>query len=193
MKQKVMIDLDETIVMDGYLKAVNDYKHTNYVASDIDTYYVEDILGDEKEKFLDYFYEHINIYSGIETLEGALDTIRDLCKVYDVYICAAFVDPRRVLESKVMAMYKYEWIVKNMPFIEPKKIILGGSKDIIMCDIKIDDKVANLKSGYGKVKLLLDHKHNQKYSFEDLNSLGIRRVYNWEQIRSILLEGEGNL
>ena len=51
--QKIMIDLDETIVMDGYLKAVNDYKHTNYNAEDIDTYYVEDILGEEKEKFLD--------------------------------------------------------------------------------------------------------------------------------------------
>ena len=86
-------------------------------------------------------------------------------------------------------MYKYEWIIKNMPFIDPRKIILTGSKDVVMCDIKIDDKVSNLKKGYGKVKLLLDHKHNQKYDFEDLESLGIRRVYNWDQIRSILLEG----
>ena len=187
--QKIMIDLDETIVMDGYLKAVNDYKKTNYKAEDIDTYYVEDILGEEKEAFLDHFYKNVNIYDGIQELPGAIKTIKDLCKYYDVYICAAFVDPRRVLESKVSAMYKYEWIIKNMPFIDPKKIILTGSKDVVMCDIKIDDKVANLKNGYGKVKLLLDHKHNQKYDFEDLESLGIRRVYNWEQIRSILLEG----
>ena len=186
--QKIMIDLDETIVMDGYLKAVNDYKKTNYKAEDIDTYYVEDILGEEKEAFLDHFYKNVNIYDGIQELPGAIKTIKDLCKYYDVYICAAF-DPRRVLESKVSAMYKYEWIIKNMPFIDPKKIILTGSKDVVMCDIKIDDKVANLKNGYGKVKLLLDHKHNQKYDFEDLESLGIRRVYNWEQIRSILLEG----
>ncbi len=187
--QKIMIDLDETIVMDGYLKAVNDYKNTNYKAEDIDTYYVEDILGEEKEAFLDHFYKNVNIYDDIKELPNAISTIKDLCKYYDVYICAAFVDPRRVLESKVSAMYKYEWIVKNMPFIDPKKIILTGSKDVVMCDIKIDDKVSNLKKGYGKVKLLLDHKHNQKYDFEDLESLGIRRVYNWDQIRSILLEG----
>ena len=187
--QKIMIDLDETIVMDGYLKAVNDYKKTNYQAEDIDTYYVEDILGEEKEAFLDHFYKNVNIYDDIKEIPNAIRTIKDLCQYYDVYICAAFVDPRRVLESKVSAMYKYEWIIKNMPFIDPRKIILTGSKDVVMCDIKIDDKVSNLKNGYGKVKLLLDHKHNQKYDFEDLESLGIRRVYNWDQIRSILLEG----
>ncbi len=191
--QKVMIDLDETIVMDGYLKAVNDYKKTNYKAEDIDSYYVEDILGEEKEAFLDYFYKNVNIYKDIKELPNAINTIKELNKYYDVYICAAFVDPRRVLECSVSAKYKYEWIIKNMPFIDPKKIILTGSKDIIMCDIKIDDKVANLKDGYGKVKLLLDHKHNQKYSFLELESLGIRRVYNWDQIRSILLEGREDL
>lgn len=187
--KKIMIDLDETIVKDGYLKAVNDYKHTNYQPEDIDTYYVEDILGEEKEAFLDYFYENVNIYDDIEVIDGAIEVIEKLTKYYDVYICTAFVDPRRIMESKKIAMYKYEWIIKHLPFIEPKKIILTGAKDMIMCDIKIDDKVSNLKSGYGDVKLLLDHKHNQKFDFEDLTSLNIRRVYNWEQIGSILLEG----
>lgn len=185
-----MIDLDETIVMDGYLKAVNDYGHTDYKAEDIDSYYVEDILGNKKDDFLDYFYKNqINIYQDIPVIPNAISTIERLSHFYEIYICAAFVDSRRVLESKMMAMYKYEWILTHMPFIDPKKIILTGSKDLVMCDIKIDDKVANLKNGYGSVKLLLDHKHNQKYDFEELASLGIRRVYNWEQIGSILLEG----
>ncbi len=188
--KKIMIDLDETIVMDGYLKALNDYKHTNYKAEDIDSYFVEDILSsEEKEKFLDYFYDELNIYDTIKEVPNAIKTIKKLSEYYDIYICAAFVDERRVEKSKVMAMYKYEWIVKNLPFINPKKIILGSAKDIIMCDIKIDDKVSNLKNGYGEVKLLLDHRHNQKFDFEDLESLNIRRVYNWEQIESILLEG----
>ena len=56
-----------------------------------------------------------------------------------------------------------------------------------MCDVKIDDKVANLK-GYGETKLLIDQLHNQKYTFEELEKEGIRRVYDWEQIRSILIK-----
>ena len=74
-----------------------------------------------------------------------------------------------------------------MPYIDPKKIILTGSKDVIMCDIKIDDKVANLK-GYGEVKLLMDQLHNRKYSLEELERFHIRRVYDWEQVRSILVK-----
>ena len=76
-----------------------------------------------------------------------------------------------------------------MPYINPKKVVLTGSKDIVMCEIKIDDKVANLK-GYGEMKLLLDQPHNQKFSFEELEALGIRRVHDWLQIETILLGSE---
>ena len=60
--QKIMIDLDETICTGGYLEAVNAYLHTNYKDEEIDSYYVEDIMNDEqKEQFLDYFYQNVNI------------------------------------------------------------------------------------------------------------------------------------
>ncbi len=188
--QKIMIDLDETICSPTYLEEVNKYMKTDYQYTDIDTYFVEDIIPHlEREKFLDYFYENANVYDHAYVFPEAIEVIRDLCQVYDVYIVSAFVDKRRPKESSIMAKYKYEWILKNMPFIDPKKIILTGSKHMIMCDIKIDDKVGNLK-GYGETKLLLDHMHNRKYLFEELESLGIKRVHDWRQIRDILLGSE---
>ena len=188
--QKIMIDLDETICSQTYLEEVNKYMKTDYQYTDIDTYFVEDIIPPlEREKFLDYFYEHANVYDHAYVFPDAIEVIRDLCQVYDVYIVSAFVDKRRPKESSIMAKYKYEWILKHLPFIDPKKIILTGSKQMIMCDIKIDDKVSNLK-GYGETKLLLDHMHNRKYSFEELESLGIKRVHDWRQIRDILLGSE---
>ena len=188
--QKIMIDLDETICSPTYLEEVNKYMKMDYQYTDIDTYFVEDIIPPlEREKFLDYFYENANVYDHAYVFPEAIEVIRDLCQVYDVYIVSAFVDKRRPKESSIMAKYKYEWILKNMQFIDPKKIILTGSKHMIMCDIKIDDKVGNLK-GYGETKLLLDHMHNRKYSFEELESLGIKRVHDWRQIRDILLGSE---
>ena len=188
--QKIMIDLDETICSPTYLEEVNKYMKMDYQYTDIDTYFVEDIIPPlEREKFLDYFYENANVYDHAYVFPEAIEVIRDLCQVYDVYIVSAFVDKRRPKESSIMAKYKYEWILKNMPFIDPKKIILTGSKHMIMCDIKIDDKVGNLK-GYGETKLLLDHMHNRKYSFEELEGLGIKRVHDWRQIRDILLGSE---
>lgn len=188
--QKLMIDLDETICYGGYLEAVNKYLKTNYCETDIEHYFVEDIMNEEqKQKFLNYFYKHINIYEQVKIIPKAIEVIKELSSIYEIYIATAFVDERRIKESSVMAKYKYEWIIENLPFIDPKKIILTGSKDIIMCDIKIDDKVDNLK-GYGTIKLLLNQSHNERFSYEELTSNKIRRVYDWDQIRSILIEGE---
>lgn len=188
--KKIMIDLDETICSPSYLKAVNKYLNTNYKYEDIKTYFVEDIIEeDKKQDFLDYFYQNVNVYDEAMILPDALGVIEKLSHFYEIYIVSAFVDKRRIKESSIMAKYKYEWILKNMPFIDPKKIVLTGSKDIIMCDIKIDDKVSNLK-GYGETKLLMDQLHNQKYSFEELTNLNIKRVYDWQQVEAILLGSE---
>lgn len=188
--KKIMIDLDETICSPSYLKEVNKYLNTNYKYEDIKTYFVEDIIEeDKKQDFLDYFYRNVNVYDEAMILPDALGVIEKLSHFYEIYIVSAFVDKRRIKESSIMAKYKYEWILKNMPFIDPKKIVLTGSKDIIMCDIKIDDKVGNLK-GYGETKLLMDQLHNQKYSFEELTNLNIKRVYDWQQVEAILLGSE---
>lgn len=188
--KKIMIDLDETICSPSYLKEVNKYLNTNYKYEDIKTYFVEDIIAeDKKQDFLDYFYQNVNAYDDAMILPDAIGVIEKLSHFYEIYIVSAFVDKRRIKESSIMAKYKYEWILKNMPFIDPKKIVLTGSKDIIMCDIKIDDKVGNLK-GYGETKLLMDQLHNQKYSFEELTNLNIKRVYDWQQVEAILLGSE---
>lgn len=192
-KLKVMIDLDETIVSPGYLEVVNKYLNTNYKYEDIDTYFVEDVLDPKtKDRFLDWFYENINVYDYATVMPDAIEVIKKLNDKFDVYIVSAFVDKRRPMKSKIMASYKYGWIRKNLPFINPKHIVLTSAKDIIMCDIKIDDKFGNLK-GYGKIKLLLDHMHNRKYSFEELDSNGITRVLDWKQIESILLGDDINI
>lgn len=188
--KKIMIDLDETICSPSYLKEVNKYLNTNYKYEDIKTYFVEDIIAeDKKQDFLDYFYQNVNVYDDAMILPDAIGVIEKLSHFYEIYIVSAFVDKRRIKESSIMAKYKYEWILKNMPFIDPKKIVLTGSKDIIMCDIKIDDKVGNLK-GYGETKLLMDQLHNQKYSFEELTNLNVKRVYDWQQVEAILLGSE---
>ena len=186
--KKLMIDLDETICTGGYLEAVNEYLKTDYKDTDIETYFVEDIMEDEeKKKFLDYFYKNVNIYKNIHMIPDSIKVIEALSHEYEIYITTAFVDKRRVYESGVMAMYKYQWIIENMPFIDPKKIILTGSKDVVMCDIKIDDKVSNLK-GYGDIKLLLTQPHNEKFTLEELDEAGIRRVHDWAQVKAILLK-----
>lgn len=188
--KKVMIDLDDTICTGGYLEALNEYLNTNYTYDDVKDYYVESILPeDQLEEYLDYFYKYINVYDYVKVIPHAIEVIEKLAKKYDVYICSAYVDMRRPYESGRVATLKHQWISKNLPFIHPRKIIFTGSKDLIECEIKIDDKFSNLK-GYGEIKLLLDTYHNQKYDEEDLKARNVRRVKDWLDIEKILLNEE---
>ena len=109
-----------------------------------------------------------------------------LSKKYEVYICSAYLDKRVPEKSGVVTNTKHMWLYKNLPFLDPKNFIFTSRKDLIDCDIKIDDKVGNLK-GHGKLKLLVDSYHNQKYTAKELKKLGITRVRDWTEIENILL------
>lgn len=187
--KRIMIDLDDTICTGGYLEILNEYFNTSYTYNDLNDYYVETLVPDgQLDEYLDYFYSPgVDVYKYVKVIDHAIEVIEKLSKKYDIYICSAYVDRRRPLTSGIMASLKHNWILKNLPFIDPKKIILTGSKELIECEIKIDDKFANLK-GYGDTKLLLDAYHNQEYGEDKLKERNVIRVKDWLEIEKILLD-----
>ena len=186
--KKIMIDLDDTICKGGYLEVLNEYLGTEYTYDDLEDYYVESLIPENAlDEYLDYFYKYVDVYKYVKVIPHSIEVIEKLAKKYDVYICSAYVDMRRPVASGIMASLKHKWISENLPFIDPKQIILTGSKDIVLCEIKIDDKFSNLK-GYGEIKLLLDSYHNQKYDEERLKERNVIRVKDWLEIEKLLLD-----
>lgn len=182
-----MIDLDDTIVEGGYLDVLNEYMGTNYTYSDTEDYFVESLLPEDKvDEYLEYFYNHVNVYDYVKIKPHAIEVIEKLSKRYEIYICSAYLDKRVPEKSGVVTNNKHMYLMKILPFLEPKNFIFTSRKDLIDCDIKIDDKVSNLK-GLGKLKLLMDGYHNKKYSDKELKEKGIRRVKNWDELERILL------
>ena len=182
-----MIDLDDTIVQGGYLEVLNEYMGTNYTYEDTEDYFVESLLPEDKvADYLDYFYNHVNVYDYAKVKEHSIETIQKLSEKYEIYICSAYLDKRVPEKSGVVTNTKHMWLIKNLPFLDPKNFIFTSRKDLIDCDIKIDDKVGNLK-GLGKLKLLMDGYHNRKYTDQDLKKRGIVRVHSWDEIADILL------
>lgn len=185
--KKIMIDLDDTIVEGGYLDVLNKYLGTSYTYADVEDYYVESLLPEGKlDEYLDYFYKNENVYNYTKTKDKAIEVIEKLSKKYEIYICSAYIDKRVPEKCGVITLNKHQWLVKNLPFLNPKNFIFTSRKDLVDCDIKIDDKVSNLK-GHGKLKLLMNGYHNQKFTSEELKQKGIKRVSNWEEIEKILL------
>jgi len=82
--------------------------------------------------------------------------------------------------------HKFEFLLKNLPFLDPNKFTFQTNKSILNCEIKIDDKMENLKNA--EIKLLYTAYHNENISDDELRKENIIRVNNWKEIRKILLE-----
>ena len=81
---------------------------------------------------------------------------------------------------------KFKYLIKTFPFIEPQQYVFTTNKEIINCDIKIDDRAANLK-GKAEKKLLFSAYHNKNIPDEELKKDGLIRVNNWKEVEKILL------
>ncbi len=134
----------------------------------------------------EYFKKH-NIYEYVNIIQHADEVIKKLNKFYDVYILSAYI-LRDIPEfSSQFVKYKYDWLYKNLPFLNPGKFIFTSSKDIIECDIRIDDRLSNLE-GKAETKLLFSSYHNKEYSKEELEKQGVIRVNGWREIEELLLK-----
>lgn len=183
MKKKIMIDMDDVIVSGWFLYLLNKFMHTNYKDEDFNKFYMQDIIPNKKE-FFNYFFNK-NLYDYGFLKDGAIDTIKELSKNYEIYICSSYIYKDAEEESGIILKYKHEYLIKYFPFLNPNNFIFTGDKSVVNCDIKIDDRVENL--GNATTKLLFTAYHNKDLTDSELNKKGINRVNNWNEIKNLLL------
>lgn len=75
-------------------------------------------------------------------------------------------------------------IERFFPFIDWEHIIIATNKQMIKCDVLVDDGPHNLRFGE-YIPILFDANHNKSFKNEDY---GIQRVYNWEQAYNLIKE-----
>lgn len=178
-----MIDMDYVIVSGGLLHLLNEFMNTNYKEEDFKDFYMQDVVPN-KEEFFEYFLKH-NLYDYCQIKKGAVEVIKELSKTYEIYICTSYIYKEIINESGIILKYKYDYLIKYFPFINPSNFIFTGDKEVINCDIKIDDRVENLKNS--TTKLLFTAYHNKNISDTKLQKNQIIRVNNWDEIKKLLL------
>lgn len=183
-KKTIVIDMDDTITSETLTEIINEYMNTNYKDDDFSTFYKQDVIPD-KENFFKYFLTK-NEYDYGKINKDAVQVIKQLNEKYDVFIGTSFIFKEIVSESGILVKNKYDFLIKNFPFLNPMNFIFVGNKSIIKSDIKIDDKIENLING--DVKILYTAYHNRNISDSELKKLGIIRANNWLEIKKILLE-----
>lgn len=183
----IMIDMDEVITTDNFTKMINDYLGYIPDYDSFEGYYLQDILQDKKMDFFDKFKDQ-NLYEEAKLLPNCYEVMKKLNEKYKIYICSTYIFKEIKEHAGISLNNKYNFLYKKLGFINPDNYIFAGDKSIINCDIKIDDKIENLKGA--KVKLLFTAYHNKNYSEEYLKKENIIRVDNWNNIKKILIDKE---
>lgn len=193
MEKILLLDVDEVITFSGILDAVNEYMNTNYSIDDFTNYYIDEVAI-PKDKFLDYnkFLMNRDFYKTPHILPNAIETIKKLNEKYDIYICSSCINPLDINNSGFIFKDKFNFLLKTLPFIDPKHFVFTSSKHLIKADIQIDDLVDNLKNDT-RLRILFPSYHNKNITEEELNNLGIVRAgtdwrNGWEEIEKILLD-----
>lgn len=184
--KKIMIDMDDVICGGGFLKLVNEFLGTNYTEKDLKTYYIQDVIPKEKMEEWKKFFQDKNVYDYTNILPNAYEVMEKLSQKYELYIVTAYIFRDCPEKSADLLKYKFNYLIKEFPFIKPEQYIFASNKEIVQCDIKIDDKPSNL-SGNAEIKLMFDAYHNREISDEELAKDGITRVNGWKHIEEILL------
>lgn len=182
-RKSIMIDMDDVIVSGGFLFLINEFLGTNYIESDFKSFYMQDKIPN-KDDFFDWFKTK-NLYEYATLNNDVVDVIRELNEYYDVFIGTSFIFKEIMNESGYILEQKYNFLIKHFPFLNPYNFIFLGNKNILKCDIKIDDRIDNLKGA--KTKILYTAYHNKDISDKELMKKKIIRANNWNDIKNILV------
>lgn len=183
--KKIMVDMDDVICDGGFLSLVNQFLGSNYQKDDVKSYYIQDLIP--KEKYLEWtnFFNSKNVYQYCEMLPNTYEVLEKLSKQYEVYVVTSYIFRDNEEYSANNLKNKFEYLYKHLPFISPNNYIFTTNKEIINCDIKIDDKLSNL-DGIAETKMLFTAYHNKTITKEELNKKGVIRVNSWKEIEKIL-------
>lgn len=183
--KKIMVDMDDVICDGGFLSLVNQFLESNYTMEDVKGYYIQDLIPKERYPEWSEFYNTKNVYDYCDMIPDTYEVLERLSKKYEIYIASAYVFRDNERYSSNSLKHKFEWLYENLPFISPNNYIFTTNKEIINCEIKIDDKLSNLE-GKAETKLLFTAFHNKNLTDEELSKKGVIRVNGWKEIEKIL-------
>lgn len=192
MKKVLLIDVDEVITFSDILDAINEFMNTDYSIDDFNTYFIDrEVIPQDKILEYNKYLVSRGFYKNPKVLPNAVEVIKDLNEIYDVYICSSCINLIDVNSSGAIFKDKFDFLVNLLPFINPKHFIFTSSKNLIKADIIIDDLIDNLKNDI-ELKILFPSYHNKEISNEELDKFGIIRAgydwqNGWEEIKKILL------
>ena len=170
----IACDLDDTIekLLEAWLRWLNKKYHLNVRYHEVTHWEMTKAFPDltEKQIFEPLFIEEF--WKTVTPMYDAVIYVKLLIEEgFPFYIVTA--------SHPDTISYKFNHIIaKYFPFIPSSNVIYTCCKQMIRCDILIDDGIHNIQGPY--IGLLKDTPHNQEFNEQDHSN--IKRVYCWKNI-----------
>ena len=156
-KPVIVFDMDDVLVdlHTPWFKMLDLYHQTGVKAEDLKEWNLKNLFPQltHEEIFeplsnIDFWYFAVKPIKG--TVEYLLNLIKKGC---DVYICTAGT-PESI-------DYRWGYVIKKyFPFIDWKHVIMASNKNMIKCDVIVDDYDENLIDNDAYCRILLDKPYN---------------------------------
>ena len=173
-KPRLAIDMDE-VIADPLAKFIELYRRDYGIEIGPEIEPGKELYELVPEHINRKWYDYINekgFFRDLQVMPDSQTVIKELQKLYDVYIVSAAMEFPNSLPDKL------EWLKEHFPFIGWQNIMFCGNK-IIDADILIDDRIRNFGTFKGR-KILYTSPHN-------LHITEYERVNNWQEVANLLL------
>ena len=179
-KKSLLLDVEEVIFFGGFLQAVYDFLHTNYVIDDFKDYYIDAVaIPENRFEEFNKFVRGRNMFENPQMLPYAIETIEILCEYYEVFLCTDSINPFDIDGSSRNFIDKFKALQRILPFIDPTHYIFTSNKSLFNADVQVDDRLAKMDNDV-KLKILFSSYHNMEIPEEEIKRAGaIRAGKSW--------------
>ena len=181
----VMVDMDDVITNGVFDSFIEEFIGHSIEQEHVNGYFLQDLIVGRENEFRKK-YSKKNVYQNAPLLDGCYDVLKRLNEQYDVYIVTSYIWKLDVMNAAYNLKNKFEYLKRELPFIDEHKYIFIDDKSLLNFDIRIDDRVKNLEPA--TTKLLFSSRGNANISNQELEEKGIIRVNSWREIEKILLD-----
>ena len=175
------VDIDNCIISTTEAVLEQHYADTGerLTLDDIKSYYIENHVSDEYRDDFHLIFLKKEMWKRAKVIPNCVEVIRKLHnRGHQIYFVTS-------TEAKNVTK-KASFLRKTFPFLDiRKRLITTHCKQMIKCDLLIDDCIDNvINADY--VSVLLDYPWNSTAIFDDASDDKIYRVFNWTQVEPMI-------
>ena len=172
----IAIDIDNVVntLGEAVLEVYNADSRDNLSLSDITAYHIEQFVKPEyRDAFPQYFLDSA-VWKKIKVQPQCREIISKLFNEGHKIIFVTTTEPENLPKKK-------NWLIRNFPFLDIRNSLFACPiKQLIKCDILIDDFLGNLTGDREYFSICMDYPWNRET--DDWLIPNFYRAYNWRDV-----------